>query len=230
LLYFGWGYGRLLRVGALPLSDRVTLLVRFLRVDWHVLHAHRPSEIVSVCEALAARGARPGEVMVEAGCWNGGSSAKFSLICKLGGYGLHIYDSFEGVEPLGTAETRQGHDFSGEYAAPETVLHDSLRRFGDPSVCTVYKGWFRTTLAREPVADPVRLVFIDCDSAKGTEEVLEGMAPRLTADGVIFSQDYHLASVRQLLCEARTWQRLGLLAPTITRLGGHLARLCPARA
>ncbi len=230
LVYFGWGYWPLLKLATLPLWGRVTLLVQFLRVDWHVLHAHRPNEIASVCQALAARRAQPGEVMVEAGCWNGGSSAKFSLICKLGGYRLHIYDSFEGVEPLGSEEKRQGHDFSGAYAAPEAVLHDTLRRFGDPSVCTVHTGWFRTTLARHPVPDPVRLAFMDCDSAKGTEEVLSGVAPRLTADGVVFSQDYHIASVRQVLCDPRTWRRLGMREPTITRLGGHLASLRTASA
>ncbi len=225
LLYFVSGYWPLLRLPALSVVDRVKLLARFIRIDWNVLHSHLPSEIASVCAVLAQRPARPGDVMVEAGCWNGGASAKFSLVCELYGYRLHIYDSFEGVEPM-TAEAKQrGYDFSGEYAASEATLRATLQRFGAPDVCAIHKGWFAATLARSPVADVVRLVFIDCDSAKGTQEVLLGVVPSLASDGVVFSQDFHIAPVRELLLDPGTWERYDRGHPSIERLRGHLAML-----
>jgi len=225
LLYFVPGYWPLLRLPALSVVARLKLLARFIRIDWNVLHSHQPSEIASVCAVLAQRPARRGEVMVEAGCWNGGASAKFSLVCELYGYRLHIYDSFEGVEPM-TAEAKQrGYDFSGEYVASEATLRATLQRFGAPDVCSIHKGWFAATLARSPVADVVRLAFIDCDSAKGTEEVLLGVVPSLASDGVVFSQDFHIAPVRELLLDPRTWERYGRGGPSIERLRGHLAML-----
>jgi O-methyltransferase len=225
LLYFVWGYWPLLQLPALPLVDRLKLLARFVRIDWNVLHSHQPGEIASVCAVLAQRPARRGEVMVEAGCWNGGASAKFSLVCALRGYRLRIYDSFEGVEPMTSEEKQRGYDFSGEYVASDATLRANLQRFGAPDVCSIHKGWFAATLAGSPVADIVRVVFIDCDSAKGTQEVLLGVVPSLASDGVVFSQDFHIASVQELLLDRRTWERYGRGDPSIERLCGHLAML-----
>lgn len=225
LAYFAWGYWPLLRLPGVTLRDRMKLIGRFLRIDWNVWHAHRPCEIACVARVLVGRSARPGEVMVEAGCWNGGSTAKFSLLCQLRGYRLHIYDSFEGVEPLTPEELQRGYDFSGQFAAPEATLRVNLQRFGAPEVCAIHKGWYAETLARNPLSAPVRVVFIDCDSAKGTHEVLQGVLPGLSRDGIIFSQDFHIASVRELLRDQSTWQPYNHGEPEITRLCGHLAAL-----
>jgi O-methyltransferase len=223
LCYFALGYWPLLRVRTIGLRDRLGLVARFLRIDWYVLHSHRPREIAQVCAALAARPARPGEVMVEAGCWNGGSSAKLSLMCRLLGYRLRIYDSFEGVELRDAAAASNEYDFSGEYVASDATLRGNLERFGAAEVCSIHPGWFEATLARAPVPDVVGAAFIDCDAAKGTREVLFGVVPNLARDGVIFSQDFHIPSVRELLQDPRTWERFGRGAPRIERLGRQLA-------
>src|SRR5205814_2011900 len=89
----------------------------------------------------------------------------------------------------------------------------------------IHKGWFAATLARSPVSDVVRVVFIDCDSAKGTQEVLLGVVPSLAGDGVVFSQDFHIAPVRELLLDPGTWERYGRGGPSLERLCGHLAML-----
>jgi O-methyltransferase len=223
LAWFVWGYWTLLANGTLPLRTRLTLLRQFLRVDWHVSHAHTPREIAFLCQALATRRARPGEIVVEAGCWQGGSTAKLSAACAALGYRLHVFDSFEGVEHLD--HTEGGHDYSGEYAAPETLVRANVARFGDLKVCTFHRGWFSDTLAAQPLRQPVRLVYIDCDLAKGTREVLAGVMPSLVADGVIFSQDCHIASVERCLRAPETWQTLARASPRLVRRGRRLARL-----
>jgi hypothetical protein len=100
LLWFLPGYAPLLRIRRTTFLDRIRLLTAFLTIDWSVEHAHRPSEITAVCCVLAERPARDGEVAVEAGCWRGGSTAKFSLMCRLTGHKLLVFDSFAGVQPL----------------------------------------------------------------------------------------------------------------------------------
>ena len=228
LLWFVWGYWPLLTLKILPLSQRIRLLVRFISVDWHVVHSHRPAEIARVCQALAERRAisdEKKEAVIEAGCWQGGSAAKFSILCNLLGYELHIYDSFAGVEDRSTEDGNSGYDFSGEYAAPEGVLWRNLSQYGEAGICTVHPGWFSDTLARGPVPYPVRVAFIDCDLAKGTYEVLLGIVPSLVQDGWIFSQDFHIPPVKAMLSAPATWQRLGKPQPTLTRLGGCLASL-----
>lgn len=219
-----WGYWPLLFI-KLSFSSRMRLLIRFIWIDFNVLHAHWPCEIAAVCRALAQRRARSDEVMIEAGRWQGGSSAKFSIMCKLLGYKLHIYDSFQGVEQMTTDEVKKSWDFSGQYAATETTVRSNLVRFGEADVCVLHKGWFAETLAVHPVPDPIRVVFIDCDLAKGTCEVLNGVMPQLVDDGWIFSQDFAFKGVREVLTDPETWKSFGKSYPRITPLGGYLASL-----
>jgi O-methyltransferase len=217
LAWHVWGYWPVLFLGALSLRNRLKLLVRFIAIDWNVLHAHRPCEIARVSQAIAERSARPNEVMIEAGCWQGGSSAKFSIVCNLFGYRLHIYDSFQGVEASAPKARAAGHDFSGEYAAAEAVVRGNLSRYGESAVCTIHPGWFAETLAARPVPLPVRIVYIDCDLAKGTHEVLRGVVPAMVQDGWVFSQDCHLPSVDALLRDPATWGEFGRPVPQLTR-------------
>lgn len=213
LLYDVWGYAPLLTISTLGAAERVALVARFVRVDWNVVHAHKPIEIATVCKHIGARRARPGEAVVEAGCWNGGSSAKFSLICARLGYHLFVYDSFEGVAKV--ALPKGEFDFAGSYASSEEAVASNIARYGDITICTLTKGWFADTLARAPLTSPVRTAYIDCDIASGTLEALTGVVPALVQDGQVFSQDFHLAPVRELLEDPATWESLGKSPPAI---------------
>lgn len=224
-LWHGWSYLGLLRLRHLSFAGRLALIRRFLKVDWKVLHAHAAYEVVEICSAVANRPARAGEVMVQAGCWQGGSSVKFSIICKALGYRLWIFDSFEGVEPMTDSEGKQGFDFSGAFSSPEPVLRRHLQGFGEPSVCTIVPGWFVDTLAWRPLPHPIKVGYIDCDLVKGTKEALSGIVPSLTSDGVVFSQDCHISRVFDTLHESKTWAELDCATPTIERLGRRLVSL-----
>ncbi len=221
LAYDGWGYVHLLGLRSLSVPERVRLITQFLAIDWNIVHGHKPREIVAVCAAIASREARDDEAIVEAGCWQGGSSTKLSLVGARLGYHLHIYDSFQGVERV----DEDGYDFGGEYASPEHVLRTNLARYGDASVCTIHKGWFRDTLGREPLEFRVRVAYIDCDLAKGTREALQGIVPALASDGVVFSQDVQIRSVRELLSDPTTWADLGRAIPVTRHVYRNLARL-----
>jgi O-methyltransferase len=225
MLWEIWGYWPILMLDNVRLLARLRLLWRFVLIDWHVLHSHSPREISAVCRAIAERPAEGNEAVVEAGCWQGGSSAKLSAVCRLLGYRLRIYDSFAGVEEITAEEKQLSFDFSGQYASSETVLWENLRRFGEPDVCLVQKGWFAETLAPHPLSVPVRIAYIDCDLAKGTREVLAGVLPALTCDGAIFSQDFHLLPVQRLLSDEATWRPFRIEAARIVRLTQRLVRI-----
>lgn len=215
LLLSAWGYYPLRHAKALSPAQRLWLLWRCLRIDWAVPHGHEPRDCSETLAALCERRARPGEVMVEAGCWQGGSTAKWSLACQLLGYHLHVYDSFQGVEARTEIEGR--HDFTGEYAAPLERVRNNLRAYGDLSVCTFHEGWFRDTMKPNTVPGPVRLVYIDCDLVKGTEEVLHGVVPVLSDDGVVASQDGQIPVVAAYLAASETWQALGVRMEGVRR-------------
>ena len=113
LIWYVWGYWPILFLWNVSLGDRRRILGDFLRVDWNILHAHRPSEMSVLFRAPGGRVAQPGEVVVEAGCWRGGGSTKLSILCKMLGYRLCVYDSFEGVEVLPPREQAEEWNFGG---------------------------------------------------------------------------------------------------------------------
>jgi O-methyltransferase len=213
LIYDLWWYLPLLRMRTLPISQRRKLMAKLISIDWFLEHAHKPCEIVPIFMELSNRRGR-GDAVVEAGCWKGGTSTKFSIMCDLFGYRLHIFDSFQGVPEWGYA-----------YQATQSTVADNIRRFGEDSVCTFHPGWFKDTLRNQPVPFPVRLVYIDCDTVGGTLDVLSGVVPRLTPDGVIYTQDYHIAAVRRLLHDSSTWTNLGSGPPKIQPLVRNIARI-----
>jgi O-methyltransferase len=225
LLWFGWAYWRLLGLSPLTIGGRVNLIRELLAVDWNVLHGHSPGEIVVIFQEICFRPVVAGEHFVEAGCWQGGSTAKFSILCDYLGIELHVYDSFEGVGDLSDADRAKEWDYEGQYAAPEQVLRDNLDLYGRPSVCRIYKGWFSATLKQGRAPGAIRVAYIDCDIAKGTRDALEGIVPRLAPDGVIFSQDFHIKPIRDLLGDPSLWQSLEIDTPEITALGRRIARI-----
>jgi len=214
LIYDCWSYYPLLRFKGLSWTDRVKLVWKLIRIDWFILHANKPVELVPVMVDLMSRRGNPNEVFIEAGCWNGGSAAKFSLICKHYGYKLHVFDSFQGVK-----------EWNFAYAARLEEVKDNLAKYGELEVCTFHPGWFRDTLWKRPVPFAVRMVYIDCDVSQGTVEVLSGVLPALVEDAAIYTQDYHLNDVRTVIHDPQTWADFGVPAPTITPLIRNIARL-----
>jgi O-methyltransferase len=190
-----------------------------------VLHGHRPSEIASAAILLAARPPNSTEIMVEAGCWRGGSTAKFSVLCARFGFRLKVYDSFEGVERLSESDLKTEWNFSGQYSASEQVVLSNLQQFGCIEVCELHKGWFSETLAKQRISESIRVAYVDCDLAKGTFEALTGILPALAADGYVLSQDFHIAPVRRMLLDDATWQRLRVQRPNFTQESVHMVRL-----
>jgi O-methyltransferase len=218
-----WGYWPLLTMRRLSFRRRLELLARFLRIDWSVVHGHSPSEIAQIALAIDHQSDGRPRHFVEAGCWQGGSSAKFSILCRLFGYRLHVYDSFEGVGDLSPTDRAKEWDYEGQYSAPEATLLGNLDRYGERSVVSTHRGWFSETLARGDVPAEISIAYIDCDVAKGTRDALAGVVPALAPDGIVFSQDFHIGPARALLTNAATWSEFGVSQVEVKQLGRRLA-------
>src|SRR5437867_12051249 len=62
--------------------------------------------------------------IVECGTWKGGSAANLSLVCRITGRRLRIYDSFEGL-PESLPGDRQGGYLKGEYRGTLEEVRDN---------------------------------------------------------------------------------------------------------
>lgn len=125
--------------------------------------------------------------ILECGTWQGGSAVNLSLVCKMTGRKLLIYDSFEGL-PEGKAEDRQGFYETGEYCGSLELVKQNIERYGAIEVCEFAKGWFDQTL---PSLDqPILLAFIDVDLELSLETCVRYIWPNLTDKGYIFIDEY----------------------------------------
>jgi len=143
-------------------------------------------------------------VVVECGCWKGGSTANLSLICDIVGRELIVYDSFEGL-PVADPEDPFGvPQAAGFLRGDLDVVQDNVRRGGALGRCTFRKGWFEHTLPDH--TEPIVLCFADVDFGKSIYEVVVNLWPHLTKNGYFFIDEYTRLDYCGLFYSERFWR------------------------
>ena len=125
--------------------------------------------------------------IVECGTWKGGSAVNLSMVCKIAGRKLKIYDSFQGL-PEGQEIDREGHYDTGDYCGTLEEVKENIRRYGEIDVCEFYEGWFDETLPQ--LDSPVLLAFIDADLELSLEPCVRYIWGNLIDKGYIFIDEY----------------------------------------
>jgi O-methyltransferase len=178
-------------------------------------------QILDLGTAAAGDGI-PG-VIVEAGSFHGGSTAKLSLVAKLCDRQLHVFDSFAGM-PENTEEHgksiygREHHFPKGSHAVPFEEVKNNVARYGDASRAQYHKGFFSDTMPsfREPVA----AACVNVDLVQSTRDCFRHLYPLLSPGGIIISQDAHFPWIIELLESDAFWRdELGIKKPAMPGLG-----------
>jgi O-methyltransferase len=177
--------------------------------------AHTHAEAVAiVSEILRVPRSTPG-VVLEAGCFKGGSTAKLSLATKMIGRKLLVYDSFEGLPDVDEAEKNLFG--KGEYTGALDEVKKNVSKYGTLDVCGFVRGWFNQTMPN--LNDPVLVAFVDVDLRDSLETCLTYIYPKLVPGGVIFSHDGHLPICVDLMRDSNFWKRFNEPAPEFEGLG-----------
>jgi O-methyltransferase len=206
----------------LPLGQRLRLVARFLATTNHVRTYHTQAEMLRVADRILRLAGRPGLTVVEAGSGKGGGTAKLSLVTRLAGGRLLVFDSFRGIPPNHERHRNLGGrpvEFRpGAFRGRLPSVRRTVARFGAPEVCEFRKGWFADTM---PALDgPVDVALLDVDLLSSTRTCLTHLVPRLRPGGAVFTQDGHLDAVVALLGDARFWREdVGVEPPSIAGLG-----------
>ena len=206
----------------LPLAHRLDLLRRFLRTTNQVRTYHTQAEMLTVADRILRLAGRPGLTVVEAGSGKGGSTAKLSLVTRLAGGRLLVFDSFRGLpendERHHNIYGRPVHFRAGAFRGRLPSVRRTVCRFGAPEVCEFRKGWFADTLAAFDA--PIDVVLLDVDLIGSTRTCVTHLFPLLRPGGVLFSQDGHLRATVALLGDASFWRdEVGVDQPRIEGLG-----------
>ena len=142
--------------------------------------------------------------VVECGCWKGGSSANLSLVCRLAGRRLVIYDSFLGL-PEAKAGDREGAGYSaGDYQGTEDEVRANITRCGAIECCEFVNGWFDRTLPDS--TGPIVLLFLDVDLEDSLNTCVKHLWPRLVDGGYLFTDECVALDYVALFWSERWWR------------------------
>ena len=209
--------------GSTAIQDRWRLARSSFRISQAIPSPHTHAEIFTFMREIL--GVDPGTegVIIEAGCFKGSSTAKFSLAAALAGRRLVVFDSFEGIpensEPKGKTLFGTAFDFKkGDYASTLPDTMKSIRLHGAIEVCDFVKGWFEDTLPA--FESKICAAYIDVDLAESTKTCLRYLYPLLEPGGVLVSQDGHLPLVLDVFENEGFWRdEVGCERPGVEGIG-----------
>jgi hypothetical protein len=142
--------------------------------------------------------------VIECGTWKGGSAANLSLICRIVGRRLKIFDSFEGL-PAGEAGDREApHYRSGDYCGALEEVKRNIGRYGALESCEFLQGWFKDTLPQ--LRSPVLLAFLDVDLEASLHTCVRYIWPNLVEEGYIFIDECVGVDYCALFFSERYWK------------------------
>jgi hypothetical protein len=143
-------------------------------------------------------------VVVECGCYLGGSTANLSLACKIAGRDLIVYDSFEGL-PAADPKDKYGNPMTeGFLHADLERVKENVRRYGAIEQCTFVKGFFADTLPSDD--RPVVFCFLDVDLQASLNDCILNLWPRLTEKGYVFIDEYVFTDYCALFYSETYWR------------------------
>ncbi len=210
---------------ALPLSrtERRGIIRKIYAISWHIDCPHTQDEILQFINGTFEVADTTQGCLVEAGCYKGGSSSKFSLAAKMLGRPLYMFDSFEGIPAHSEPHTfniyKKPVSFTqGEYRGTLEEVQSTLEQFGHRDSCYLVPGWLEDTLPS--FKQPISAIYLDVDLAQSTRTCLKYLYPLLEKGGLLYTQDGHLPLVLDVFQDKDFWENeLGTSPPQIDGLG-----------
>jgi O-methyltransferase len=146
----------------------------------------------------------PGDI-VECGTWKGGCAANLSLVCKIVGRKLKVYDSFEGLPEGEPGDREARHYQKGDYRGPLETVKTNIHRYGAIECCEFVKGWFKDTLP--DLNSPVLLAFLDVDLEASLHTCVRHIWPHLVDTGYVFIDEFVGVDYCALFYSEKYWSK-----------------------
>jgi hypothetical protein len=143
-------------------------------------------------------------VIVEAGCWKGGTTVNLSLIAQAVGRSLIVYDSFEGLPPPVEGDHWASAMAEGAFKGELEEVRANVERYGAIEVCEFRKGWFSDTMGDH--TEPIVLAYVDVDFQASFHDCILGLWPYLVDRGYMFVDEYTRLDYCALFFSERYWR------------------------
>jgi len=143
--------------------------------------------------------------VIECGTWKGGSATNLSLVCKIVGRKLRIFDSFEGL-PVGEPADREAQFYQkGDYMGTMDEVKSNISKYGAIECCEFVKGWFNETLPN--MNFPILLAFLDVDLEASLDTCVKNIWPHLVDQGYIFTDECSGTNYTSLFYSEKWWAK-----------------------
>lgn len=204
-------------------GERWALIRRFYVISYKVDCPHTENELLTIArDILNIDPAVPG-ALLEAGAFHGGSTAKLSLVARIAGRDLLVFDSFEGMPENAEAGGRsifgREHHFpKGSHAVGIDEVKANVGRYGDISRTKFFKGFFKDTLPG--LRGPIAAACVNVDLKESTRDCIKYVFPLIPRGGIFFSQDGHFPWIIEFLKDDGFWKgEMGIPRPEMKGLG-----------
>jgi hypothetical protein len=181
-------------------------LVLVLRFVWNYFRVRTASHVFEHV-AMATRIMRtpkslPG-CIIECGCWKGGSAANLSLVAKLCGRTLNVFDSFAGLPSVPANEI---HTYTaGEYCGALPEVQGNILRCGALDCCRLHEGFFDATLPA--FHEPAILIFVDVDLTISLKSCLKYLWPQLSEGCYFFTHEARDREIIEVFFDRDWWRQ-----------------------
>lgn len=187
---------------------------RQLGVDWpslaHTMIGLRRLDNVHNCVEQVLADGVPGD-LIETGVWRGGTCIFMRAVLRAHGVTdrlVWVADSFQGMpvpdESSHPADRElASHRYNEVIAVDLPTVRDNFQRYDllDDQV-RFLPGWFHETLPEAPI-DRLAVLRLDSDLYESTYQTLEALYPKLSPDGFVIVDDYHIAVCRDAVHDWR---------------------------
>jgi O-methyltransferase len=143
-------------------------------------------------------------VVVECGCWKGGSTTNLSLVCDIVGRDLIVYDSFEGLPAPRPNDKWAVPSATGFLRGDLDEVRENVRRYGAVERCQFRKGWFSDTLPSHD--QPIVLAYLDVDYEASMYDCVVNLWPHVTPKGYVFIDEFTRLDYCAIFFSERFWK------------------------
>lgn len=197
------------------LVAKCRLILRIRRITRSVVAATSFTEHLMITRHVL-HDLPPGGILVECGCFKGASTCTLSILAKMTGRRLIVFDSFRGLPDPSDEDQRHMLDSTAEihsyqagtFAGSLQEVREHVRRFGEIDVCEFVPGFFDASMMpymaeRKP---DIAFAFLDVDLCSSLRDCLKGIWPRLLEGGVIYTHEAPHREIAGCFHDRRWWK------------------------
>lgn len=212
------------RIPKISFIKKLLLVLRFFYISLVVKCAHNNVEMLTIARSIFLIPSSIKGVVIEAGSYKGGSTAKLSLVANTVGRKLVVFDSFQGIPSNKEVQTHNRNKKiffilpEGIYKGSLNEVKKNIERYGAPGICMYKKGLFEQTMPK--FHKQAAAIFLDVDLASSTRTCLKYLYPLLQPGGILFSHDGYFVSTANVFKDKKFWKKeIGITPPFIRGIG-----------